>query len=52
MNLHNTRPLMPMKSNEKQCDTHVVKCSVCGWSKEKDKECEYCVMQHARNWGL
>ena len=24
MNLHNTRPLMPMKSNEKQCDIHSV----------------------------
>ena len=36
----------------KQCDIHVVKCSVCGWSKEEEKECEYCVMQYARNWGL
>ena len=24
MNLHNIKPLMPMKSNEKQCDIHVV----------------------------
>ena len=37
---------------QKQCDIHVVVCSVCGWSKEKDKECEYCVAQYARNWGL
>jgi|TARA_R110000744_G_scaffold319065_1_gene425445 hypothetical protein len=40
------------EAESKQCDIHVVKCSVCGWSKEKDKECEYCVMQYARNWGL
>tara|TARA_R110000782_G_scaffold250602_1_gene337894 strand:- start:959 stop:1201 length:243 start_codon:yes stop_codon:yes gene_type:complete len=26
MNLHNIKPLMPMKSNEKQCDIHVVGC--------------------------
>ena len=24
MNLHNIKPLMPMKSNEKQCDIHDV----------------------------
>lgn len=41
-----------IEETEQQCDIHVVKCSVCGWSKEKEKECEYCVMQYARNWGL
>jgi len=24
MNLHNIKPLMPMKNTEKQCDIHVV----------------------------
>ena len=46
--MENTKEL----NTKKQCDIHVVKCSVCGWSKEKDKECDYCVMQYARNWGL
>ena len=34
MNLHNTRPLIPMKSNEEKCDIHVVGnyvfCLKCG----------------------
>jgi DNA-directed RNA polymerase subunit RPC12/RpoP len=29
MNLHNIKPLMPMKSNEK-CAIHNVVCSACG----------------------
>jgi hypothetical protein len=44
--------IIDREENTKQCDIHVVVCSVCGWSKEKDKECDYCLNQYARNWGL
>jgi len=44
--------LTELKAIKKQCDIDVVMCSVCGWSKEKNKECEYCIAQYARNWGL
>ena len=35
------------KNTKKQCDIHVVKCSVCGWSKEKEKECAESKTQQA-----
>ena len=35
MNLHNIKPLMPMKSNEKQCDIHGVSHLLIAWEEYK-----------------
>jgi hypothetical protein len=40
------------KEREQALNTSSVACSVCGWEKVKDKECDYCVRQYALNWGL
>ena len=40
------------KAENEQCIIPSVVCSVCGWEKVKDKECDYCVRQYALNWGL